>query len=86
MEWLLSHAANLELLVGVAGAAWAFFTRLDRAYKQHLKEELASKSDLAQVASQIDRLEAKLDEILLDGFRQSNTRRYRVKKRARATT
>ncbi len=88
MDWLIAHAAHMEVVFGAAMAAWAFFARLDKSYRQHLKEELASKTDLAHVAHKIDRLESKLDDILLDGFRRSQGGRRakpRVKKRARTT-
>lgn len=86
MAWLIEHATSIQILCGAAVAAWAFLSKVDKTYRQHLKEDLASKSDLALVAHQISRVETKLDDILLDGFRQSTGRRYakpRSKKRAR---
>ena len=85
MAWLVENATSIQVLLGAALAAWAFLAKVDKTYRQHLKEDLASKADLALVAHQISRVETKLDDILLDGFRQSTGRRHakRPKKRAR---
>ncbi len=89
MEWLIAHAATFQVLLGAAGAAWALFAKIDSSYKRHLhealKNDVASKADLASLSHHISRVETKLDDILLDGFRQSTGRRHakRPKKRAR---
>lgn len=80
MDWLTTHAVQINILLGACGAAWAFFTRLDKSYRSYLKEELASKSELILVSSKIDRLEQKLDDILLDSYKG---RRYAKRKRTK---
>lgn len=90
IEWLMAHATSIQVIFGMLGGAWAFFNKLDSSYKRHLqdtlKSEVASKQDLAHLAHQVARISDKLDDVLLDGYRQSTgVRSGRRKKRARAS-
>lgn len=80
MEWLSSNAGHIEIICGAAMAAWAFLAKLERSYRNHLREELVTKGEMSAVAQQVARVESKLDELLMSRFhRKPPTRR---KKRA----
>lgn len=74
MEWILAHAEPVGALCGALLAAWAFFSKLDKSYRSHLKDEFATKQDF-------HRLEDKIDSVLISILKARGHRR--VKKRSR---
>lgn len=76
MEWLLAHAEHLTALFGLIAAAWAFLMKVDRGYRKHLKTDLVSKREFAELKEQTDRVESKVDQLVELAFYRA--RRQRV--------
>lgn len=80
MEWLASNAGHLEIICGAALAAWAFLAKLERSYRNHLREELVTKGEMHAVAQQVARVEHKLDDLIFDRHhRRQKTRIQKAK-------
>lgn len=81
MDWILAHAQELGALFGVLGGAWAFLGKLERTYRRHLKTDLVSKREFAELKEQTDRVESKIDQLVELAFYRSTRRQNRASRR-----
>lgn len=56
MDWIAAHAEHFTALFSLIAAAWAFLSKLERAYRKHLIATLVTREDFARLESKVDQL------------------------------
>lgn len=53
MEWIQAHTSELSALAGSLTAVWTFLRRMDKHYRNQLKETFATKQDFRELRADV---------------------------------